>query len=751
MKLLLSALCCLLSALPALAALADDATLLRAFPGAEGFGACTPGGRGGRVIYVTTLDDYKPGDPPIEGSLRAAIDTDGPRMILFKVGGTIALKDDLRAHKPFFTLAGQTAPGGGICLRDYQFVLGTHDAIIRHLRFRPGDVTRKEQMAVGIFGGNNSILDHCSMSWDIDETMSTFGTVHNLTVQWSIIAEALSKSFHPKGEHSKGSILNGDGGVTMHHCVYAHCASRNPRVDRMLLDFRNNVVYNWGFKAGYTREAPVFMNYVNCYAKPGPSTRKSVRGRLFEPGDDMARLYLSGNVVEGDGKATADNRRMVRPVEGADPEAFLSTVIVPEPFPCPEVATDTAEKAFERVVAECGATLPKRDAADARLMDEIRNGTGRVIDSQQDVGGWPELERGTPAEDTDNDGMPDAWERQCGLDPGAAADGNADADGDGYTNVEEYLNFTNPHAAEENCRLDASAMRAVQEQALQTVAKGNEAFAQRSEAASSARKARAEELKKSLAVAFDPQPGPEVKKVTVSLDGKAVMDMVLIPAGSFLMGSPESEGGLDRERPQHRVNISKPFYMAATLTTTAQLCAVYGPNARPMTEENKDLPAKEINWVEATECCEVLSGATGHVFRLPTEAEWEYACRAGTTTPFNTGATVTTDQANFNGLEATPFNPVGVFRGKMTPVRSLPPNAWGLYDMHGNEAEYCQDRCFRKYTAEEVSDPVGPETGNARVLRGGKSTSKAFFLRSAFRYGYTPYVGYGFRAVMETE
>jgi formylglycine-generating enzyme required for sulfatase activity len=587
------------------------------------------------------------------------------------------------------------------------------------------------------------------MSWDIDETMSSFGTVHNLTVQWSIIAEALSKSFHPKGEHSKGSILSGDGGMTMHHCVYAHCGSRNPRVDKLLLDFRNNVLYDWGFKAGYTREAPCFMNYVNCYAKPGPSTRKSVRALLFEPGDDMPRIWLSGNVIEGNEKATADNRRIVRPVEGADKETFLSTVIVPDAFPCPEVATDTAEKALERIIAECGATLPKRDAADTRLAEEIRTGTGKIIDSQQDVGGWPELDKGTPVEDTDGDGMPDAWEKEHGFDPNSAADGSADADGDGYTNVEEYLNGTDPHKAEENCRVDAASMHAVQEQALQIVAKGREDFAQRSAEVQAARKARAEELMKSLKITFDPQPGPDAKKVTVSLDGKAAMEMVLIPAGSFLMGSPESEGGWDREHPQHKVNISKPFYMAATLTTTAQLCAVYGPNVRPLTEDNKDLPAKEISWVEGTECCEVLSGATGHAFRLPTEAEWEYACRAGTTTPFNTGTTITTDQANFNGLEATPFNPVGVFRGAFTPVRSFPPNAWGLYDMHGNEAEYCQDHCFRKYTADEVTDPVGPDTGNARVLRGGKSTSKAFFLRSAFRYGYTPYVGYGFRAVME--
>jgi formylglycine-generating enzyme required for sulfatase activity len=743
---LLPILCCLLSAF---AAFGDDTTLLRAFPGAEGFGAVTAGGRGGRVLYVTTLDDYVPGETPIAGSLRAAIDADGPRIILFKVGGTIALKADLWAHKPFFTLAGQTAPGGGICLRDYQFVLGTNDAIIRHIRFRSGDTTRKEQMSVGIFGGNNSILDHCSMSWDIDETMSSFGTVHNLTVQWSVIAEALSKSFHPKGEHSKGSILNGDGGMTMHHCIYAHCASRNPRADKLLLDFRNNVLYDWGFKAGYTREAPIFMNYVNCYAKPGPSTRKSARGRLFEPGDDMARLYLSGNVVEGDAKATADNRVFVKAPESAEVENFLDTVIVPDSFPCPQVATDTAEKAFERVIADCGATLPKRDSADTRLMDEVRAGTGRIIDSPSDVGGWPDLDKGVPVEDTDGDGMPDVWEKDHGFDPNSAADGNTDADGGGYTNVEEYLNGTDPRKAEANCRVDAAAMRAVQEQAMATVAKGKEEFEQRSAGALAARKVRAEELKKSLKISFEPQPGPDVKKLTVLLDGKPLMEMALIPAGSFLMGSPESEGGLDRERPQHRVNISKPFYMAATLTTTAQLCAIYGPGARTMTEENKDLPAKETAWFEATECCEILSAATGRAFRLPTEAEWEYACRAGTATAFNTGATITTDQANFNGLESTPFNPVGVFRGKTTPARSFPPNPWGLYDMHGNEAEYCQDHCFRKYTLEEVTDPVGPDTGGAYVLRGGKSTSKAFYLRSAFRYGYTPYVGYGFRAVME--
>ncbi|MHC4532557.1 MAG: pectate lyase family protein [Planctomycetota bacterium] len=227
--------------------------LLRAFPEAEGFGAFTPGGRGGDINFVTTLDDYIPGkEQHIPGSLRAAVDSEGPRYILFRVSGTIELKADLWIRKPFVTIAGQTAPGGGICIKDYQVVLATHDIVIRHLRFRSGDETRKEQMSIGIFGGHDSIIDHCSMSWAIDEVMSSFGTVHNLTVQWSIIAEGLSRSFHPKGEHSKGSILNGDGGVSIHHCIYAHNSARNPRVDTIILDFRNNIIYNWGYRAGYT-------------------------------------------------------------------------------------------------------------------------------------------------------------------------------------------------------------------------------------------------------------------------------------------------------------------------------------------------------------------------------------------------------------------------------------------------------------------------------------------------------------------
>lgn len=734
-------------------ALASHAeVLLKAFPTAEGFGACTPGGRGGKVLFVTTLEDYEPStEKCIEGSLRAAVDTDGPRTILFRVAGSIALKADLWITKPFVTIAGQSAPGGGICIRDYQLVLATNDVILRHLRIRSGDATRKEQMALGIFGGNNSIVDHCSMSWAIDEVMSSFGTVHNLTVQWSIIAEGLSKSFHPKGEHSKGSILQGDGGVTLHHCIYAHNAARNARIDSILLDFRNNVVYDWGYRCGYTSGGPIFSNYVNNYFKPGPSTRKSAARRVFDPGDDMPRVFLSGNVLEGNEDATLNNALFVESPDDFNREEMRITIVVGAPFAVPDIETDSAADALARVIAEAGATKPQRDSADSRIMVQARNGTGTIIDSTHQVGGWPILEPGASKADADNDGMPDDWETTHGLNPAHTTPLDADADKDGYSDLEEYLNETNPREPETNCTIDASAFRSLQNQARELVAKGDAEESARADRARAKQRDQIEQMKKDLRAAFDTPPGPSAKRVTLDLGGAAQLELVRIAAGSFLMGAPEREGGLENERPQHKVNISRPFYMAAVKTTTAQLCAVLGSAARELTDVNRDLPARETTWFEANDFCEVLSAVTGRKFRLPTEAEWEYACRAGTTTAFNTGATISSEQANFNALEQTPFNPAGEYRAKITPARMFPPNAWGLYDMHGNQAEYCQDICFRKYTADEVTDPVNDGKEGARVLRGGKMGSKAFYIRSAYRYGYTPYVGYCFRVVMESD
>lgn len=725
-----------------------DVPLLRAFPGAEGFGAATPGGRGGDVYFVTTLADYLPGkEDPIPGSFRAAAEASGPRYILFRTSGTIDLKADLWIRQPYLTVAGQTAPGDGIAFRDYQVVLATHDVILRHLRFRSGDRTKKEQMAVGVFGGNNSIIDHCSMSWAIDEVMSSFGDVHNLTVQWSVVAEGLSRSFHPKGEHSKGSILGGDGGISIHHSIYAHNAARNPRVNAIVLDFRNNIVYNWGYRGGYTSGGPAFINYVNNFFQAGPDTRDSVRTTVFEPADDVPRLYFNGNVLAGGDAESRDNRLLIRTPRGWEDDHFRALISVDIPFDAPAVATDSAEVARERVLAGAGATLPRRDRADMRLMEEIRNGTGRIIDSPADVGGWPELAAAEAPADTDNDGLPDAWERAHGLDPASDADALADADGDGYPNLEEYLNGTDPSVTEADALLEAAPFRAIQEGAKLQCAEGVRAFAALQET-----KAQQREADRDAALAaMDIRIAPTDSGQRVQLGDLAHIDLAPIPAGTFIMGSPESEGGAPDERPQQPVTISRDFYLGATTITNAQYVAVMGPTERRTREGEADFPAHEVNWFDAVKFCELLSAKTGRRFRLPTEAEWEYACRAGTVTAFHTGDTISTDQANFDGAEATRFNPAGEYRGKNIAVAQFPPNAWGLYDMHGNQAEYCQDNVGRKYTVEPVTDPVGPPGNGAKVLRGGQSKSKAEFIRSAARYGYAPGIGYGFRVVMEAD
>ncbi|MFT5370148.1 MAG: formylglycine-generating enzyme required for sulfatase activity/pectate lyase [Candidatus Latescibacterota bacterium] len=722
--------------------------LLLAFPEAEGFGASSVGGRGGRVIHVTNLEDYDPKvDVPIPGSFRAAVRAKGPRMIVFDVAGNIVLKTQMYMRNPYLTIAGQTAPGGGVCIANDRVWVATHDVIIRHLRFRSGD---KNRNAAGTlyFGGTaeNVIVDHCSMSWAIFITSVVGSTTRNITVQWCIISEGLSNSFHPKGEHSKGTILANDGGLSQHHNLYAHNAARNPRVNLSCLDFRNNVVYDWGYRCGYTREGPTFINFINNYFKPGPSTTGPARQDVFEPGDRYPQIFMTGNVLEGQPNKTADNRLLIETPPEGSPEGFRNEVLVDEPFLVPTMRTESAEEAYERVTSDVGATLPKRDRVDERVLAQVRTGTGQMIDSQDDVGGWPELGPAPAHVDRDADGMPDAWEERFGFDPIESTDGNTDADGDGYTNIEEYLNGTDPQVVEMDCYVDAADFRSAQQAAQTLVASGKEQWAQilarREESAAQDVLA----IGDKLAVNLEGLPGSGKKPLRLTIDD-AVLDMVLIPAGSFLMGSPDSEGGEPKERPQHKVNISRPFYMAVVPITQAQFRAVFGTDSRRPRADG--VPAKDVTWYEAMDYCKILSAATGQKFRLPTEAEWEYACRAGTTTPFHTGETMATDQANFNGVEPTRFNPAGVNRGRVFDVDAFAPNAWGLYDMHGNEAEYCLDGAYRKYTSKEVTDPIGPENARSRVMRGGKASSKAFYCRSAYRFSYGPDIGYGFRLIME--
>jgi pectate lyase len=420
-----------------------EARTLAAFPGAEGFGADTPGGRGGKVLLVTNLDDADP------GSLRAACEAKGPRVVVFRVSGNIDLKDKLVVREPFITIAGQSAPGEGICLRHEHLAVSTHDVVVRYLRFRPGDTKGREVDAVSI-RGEKVILDHCSASWAIDEVLSPTHS-QGVTVQWCIISEALNESVHHKGAHGYGSLITGPaGGMSFHHNIYAHNNSRNPRpgapegTGGIIFDFRNNVIYNWGSKAGYSALTPVRINYAGNYLKPGPSTKAGSRRVAFWPGSTATKLFVAENLIAGFPKANQDNRLMVVAGSSFEPGHSVEECLVSEPFAAPPVTSQSAEAACQLVLAGSGASLPKRDAVDQRVIEEIKSGTGRIINSQKDVGGWPDLKSAPAPVDSDNDGMPDEWERRRGLDPHEAADAALDKDGDGYTNVEEYLNGTDP-------------------------------------------------------------------------------------------------------------------------------------------------------------------------------------------------------------------------------------------------------------------------------------------------------------------
>jgi pectate lyase len=421
------------------------AAVVPAFPGAEGAGAWTTGGRGGRVLAVTTLADSGP------GSLRAAVEAEGPRTVVFRVAGTIELKKKLSVKHGDLTLAGQTAPGGGVCVKGYGLSLNkARNVIVRHLRFRPGDEAGQPVDALGGTQGADLIIDHCSASWSVDETLS-FYDGERITVQWCLIAESLFRSAHAKGEHGYGGIWGGTPG-SWHHNLLAHHTSRNPRIERdEAADLRNNVIFNWGFNSIYGGERST-VNLVGNYFQPGPATQPKARDRMLDASGPGGRWFLAGNVLAGAPDLADD------PWQGAVQRPWTrdeTKLRADAAFPAAWVTTHSAAEARELVLAQAGATLPRRDAVDARLVQEVRDGValgGRsylggwngIIDSPADVGGWPELAPGEAPPDTDGDGMPDAWETTHGLAPGDAGDGPRDPDGDGYTNLEEFLNGTDP-------------------------------------------------------------------------------------------------------------------------------------------------------------------------------------------------------------------------------------------------------------------------------------------------------------------
>ena len=454
-----------------------------AFPGAEGFGRYTTGGRGGAVYRVTTLEDT--GE---EGSFRWACEQKGPRTIIFDVAGTIYLKSELRLRNGDVTIAGQSAPGQGICIADYPFQIGASNVIIRYMRFRCGNrhVDKHEGDGLGGMDLHDVIIDHCSVSWSVDECLSVYGS-KNLTVQWCIAAQSMVNAGHSKGNHGYGGNWGGSG-ASYHHNLMIHHTSRTPRLgprpstqtdERM--DMRNNVIYNWGGNGCYGGEG-MNVNIVNNYYKPGPATEKrnaTIQRRIAGIGirtseytghntanpnewDKMwhvwGKFYVDGNVNSKYDDVTNDNwtygmYNQITNGSGVDytyTQETKDTMRIDKPIDFVAVTTHSAEDAFQKVLdyAGCRRLSTTRDALDLILVEDAKNGTATYtgsncdpgfINSQDDCGGWPVLTAANAPADLDNDGISDQWEDFNGLDPSDPTDGNKVGE-DGYTNLERYLN-----------------------------------------------------------------------------------------------------------------------------------------------------------------------------------------------------------------------------------------------------------------------------------------------------------------------
>lgn len=450
-----------------------------AFPGAEGGGRFTTGGRGGEIYRVTNLHDYASNEAPIEGSLRYGIEKSSqPRTIIFDVSGIIELKRGIYlADKPNLSIIGQTAPGDGITLKNYNFSFNLSqqskdiNAIIRFIRCRPGD--KYEDYSEDGIGGRyftNAIVDHVTASWGVDETFSFYG-VQNFTAQWCMANESLNMSNHAKGAHGYGAMFSGDN-ASFHHILMAHHSSRCPRISDLpepgtegpgdhigYFDVRNNVFYNWsesGF-GSYGGKYATF-NYVNCYFKAGPATGTGSMAWRILSSDPTARAYIEGNYVTASAEVTVDNwtngvwSQFWRDLNPTQEEMLAMRMSSPQPFS--KVTNHTAEVAYERVLEYAGASL-RRDVIDQRIVNEVRSKTSTytgsrdenprpgIIDTVNDTEGYPEVKTLKAWPDTDGDGIPDIWEEAYGLnpeDPTDAAQISTSVDPNGrYSNLEVYF------------------------------------------------------------------------------------------------------------------------------------------------------------------------------------------------------------------------------------------------------------------------------------------------------------------------
>lgn len=449
-----------------------------AFPGAEGGGMYSFGGRGGRVLTVTNLNDDG------EGSLRWACEQGGARIVVFNVSGIIRLNTPIIIRAPYITIAGQTAPGEGVCITGESVWANTHDVVVRHMRFRRGEtwVGSRDDC----FGGNpvgNIMLDHLSCSYGLDENISFYRHMYqaeptgprqklptvNVTIQNSISAKALDTY-----NHAFGSTIGGENCAFVRN-LWASNTGRNPSIGwNGVFNFVNNVVFNWAHRSIDGGDMTTLYNIYNNYFKPGPATKTSspVGHRIVKPESRFVsggkkvygRVYCAGNIMEYNDSVTADNWKgvMVESLDGAGEHAPYMRWN--EPFPHPFYKVLGAQEAYDYVLANAGATMPVRDEMDRRIIEEVRTGRvyydkgakpdtvrfkrrlaedsyklGIITDPRQ-FGGLPKYKEWKPYKDSDSDGMPDEWERANGLDPHDASDANGDCTGDGYTNIEKYIN-----------------------------------------------------------------------------------------------------------------------------------------------------------------------------------------------------------------------------------------------------------------------------------------------------------------------
>jgi len=450
------------------------------FPGAMGGGAYTFGGRGGKVITVTNLNDRGP------GSLREACEQGGARIVVFNVSGIIRIKTPIIVRAPYITIAGQTAPGDGVCLAGESFWVNTHDVVVRHMRFRRGEtwVGRRDDS----FGGNpvgNIMLDHCSCTFGLDENISFYRHMFNpgkgyndlklptvnVTIQNTISAKSLDTY-----NHAFGSTLGGENCSFMRN-LWASNAGRNPSIGwNGIFNFANNVIYNWVHRSVDGGDYTALYNIINNYYKPGPLTPKDtpVGHRILKPESGRSKLgyyvfgrvYCNGNIMEGNETVTKDNwAGGVQVEDQPNTDGYTADMKWNEPFPMPSFPIMPAQEAYNFVMENVGANIPKRDIIDQRIIEEVKTGKayykegldpesfyqfkyrrlpkdsykkGVITDIKQ-VGGYPEY-KGKAYKDSDNDGMPDAWEKANGLNPNDPSDANKDCTGDGYTNIEKYIN-----------------------------------------------------------------------------------------------------------------------------------------------------------------------------------------------------------------------------------------------------------------------------------------------------------------------